>query len=104
MLVATGSLTLLCALSATLAWIDFQRGIIPNWLNAAIAALGLLKTLLWAGLPATFDAVLQSIAIWIVMWLLRWLYFKARGVQGLGLGDVKFLAAAGASPDFRCCY
>jgi leader peptidase (prepilin peptidase)/N-methyltransferase len=95
MFVATGPLTLLCALSAALAWIDFRTGIIPNWLNAAIAALGLSKALLWGGIPGTLNAALQGIAVWIVVWLLRWLYFKARGVQGLGLGDVKFLGAAG---------
>jgi leader peptidase (prepilin peptidase)/N-methyltransferase len=30
-----------------------------------------------------------------IFWLLRRLYFDFRKVQGLGLGDVKFLAAAG---------
>jgi leader peptidase (prepilin peptidase)/N-methyltransferase len=95
MLVATGPLTLLCALSAALAWIDFRMGIIPNWLNAAIAALGLTKALLSGGIPDALSAALQGIAVWIALWLLRWLYFKARGVQGLGLGDVKFLGAAG---------
>ena len=29
------------------------------------------------------------------MWLLRWLYFRLRKYQGLGLGDVKLLAASG---------
>jgi leader peptidase (prepilin peptidase) / N-methyltransferase len=95
MFIAVGPFTLLCALSAALAWIDFRKGIIPDWLNTAIAALGLSKVLLWNGAPAALDATLQGIAIGIVVWLLRWLYFRARGVQGLGFGDVKFLAAAG---------
>ena len=92
---AAGPFALLCALSAALAWIDIRKGIIPDWMNASIAALGLLKAALWNGAPAALDATLQGIAIGIVIWLLRWLYFRARGVQGLGLGDVKFLAAAG---------
>jgi leader peptidase (prepilin peptidase) / N-methyltransferase len=95
MLIAAGPFTLLCALSAVLAWVDIRKGIIPDWMNAAIAALGLSKALLWDGAAAGLDAALQGIAIGIVIWLLRWLYFRARGVQGLGLGDVKFLAAAG---------
>jgi leader peptidase (prepilin peptidase)/N-methyltransferase len=93
--IATASLTLLCALSGALAWIDFRKGIIPNWINAAIAVLGLLKALSWGGAAAAFNATLQAIAIWFAVIALRWLYFKARGMQGLGLGDVKFLAAAG---------
>jgi len=95
MLIAAGPFTLLCVLSAALAWIDLRKGIIPDWMNLAIVALGMSKALLWGGAPAALDAVLQGIAIGIVIWLLRRLYFRARGVQGLGLGDVKFLAAAG---------
>jgi leader peptidase (prepilin peptidase) / N-methyltransferase len=95
MLIAAGPFTLLCALSAALAWIDIRKGIIPDWMNVAIAVLGMSKALLWGGAPAALDAALRGIAIGIVIWLLRRLYFRARGVQGLGLGDVKFLAAAG---------
>ena len=37
------SFALLCVLSATLAWIDIRHGIIPDWLNLAIAGLGLCQ-------------------------------------------------------------
>jgi leader peptidase (prepilin peptidase)/N-methyltransferase len=95
MYAATGSLAVLCALSATLAWIDIRQGIIPNWLNLAIALLGLVRAWAWAGPIAAADAAWQGFAVGLLAWLLRWLYFRIRKVQGLGLGDVKLLAAAG---------
>ena len=86
---------LLCALCAALAWIDIRDGIIPDWLNLAIAALGLAKIILAADLSVALEAFGEGIAIGAVFWLLRRLYFAYRGIQGLGLGDVKLLAAAG---------
>jgi|SRR5580700_3740039 leader peptidase (prepilin peptidase)/N-methyltransferase len=87
-----GLLGLLCAI---LAWIDIRDGIIPDWLNLAIAGLGLVKILLTGDLSAALEAIGEGIAVGGLFWLLRWLYFSLRGIQGLGLGDVKFLAAAG---------
>jgi leader peptidase (prepilin peptidase)/N-methyltransferase len=89
------SFGLLCVLSAVLAWIDIRYGIIPDWLNLTISALGLSKALLIGGLSAGLEAVCEGAAIGAVFWLLRRIYFAFRQVQGLGLGDVKFLAAAG---------
>jgi leader peptidase (prepilin peptidase)/N-methyltransferase len=44
---------------------------------------------------AGIEAGCEGAAIGLVFWLLRRLYFALRKTQGLGLGDVKFLAAAG---------
>jgi leader peptidase (prepilin peptidase)/N-methyltransferase len=46
-------------------------------------------------LPAGFEVVGEGVAIGAIFWLLRRLYFAFRQIQGLGLGDVKFLAASG---------
>jgi leader peptidase (prepilin peptidase)/N-methyltransferase len=89
------SFALLCLLSAVLAWIDIQHGIIPDWLNLAIASLGLSKTLIVDGPLAGLEAACEGAMIGAIFWLLRRLYFAFRKIQGLGLGDVKFLAAAG---------
>ena len=89
------SFALLCLLSGTLAWIDIRHGIIPDWLNLAIAGLGLYTALMIAGPWAGVEAACEGAAIGAIFWLLRRLYFIFRKVQGLGLGDVKFLAAAG---------
>jgi leader peptidase (prepilin peptidase)/N-methyltransferase len=86
---------LLCLLSAVLAWIDISRGIIPDWLNLTIAGLGLSKAVILAGPLAGLEAAGEGVAIGAIFWLLRRLYFAFRKIQGLGLGDVKFLAAAG---------
>jgi leader peptidase (prepilin peptidase) / N-methyltransferase len=89
------SFGLLCLLSATLAWIDIRHGIIPDWLNLAIAGLGLSTALSIDGPSPALQAAFEGAAIGAIFWLLRRLYFTFRKVQGLGLGDVKFLAAAG---------
>ena len=86
---------LLCVLCAAIAWIDIRHGIIPDWLNLAIAVLGLLRILLAGDTSDAVIALGEGAVIGAVFWLLRRLYFALRGIQGLGLGDVKFLTAAG---------
>jgi leader peptidase (prepilin peptidase)/N-methyltransferase len=86
---------LLCLLGVVLAWIDIRYGIIPDWLNLTIAGLGLSKAVMIDGPTLALEAALEGAAIGTIFWLLRRLYFVFRKVQGLGLGDVKFLAAAG---------
>jgi len=89
------SFGLLCFLCAILTWIDIRDGIIPDWLNLAIAGLGLVKIMVTGDLSAALEAIGEGIAVGGLFWLLRRLYFSFRGIQGLGLGDVKFLGAAG---------
>jgi leader peptidase (prepilin peptidase)/N-methyltransferase len=89
------SFGLLCLLCASLAWIDIRHGIIPDWLNLAIAGLGLLKILMIGDPSDALQAIGEGVVVGVLFWLLRRLYFAHRKVQGLGLGDVKFLAAAG---------
>jgi leader peptidase (prepilin peptidase) / N-methyltransferase len=89
------SLALLCVLCAAVAWIDIRDGIIPDWLNLAIAALGLVKIIATGDSSAAIVALGEGVVIGAAFWLLRRLYFVIRGIQGLGLGDVKLLAAAG---------
>lgn len=78
-----------------LTWTDIRFGIIPNWLNALIAVLGLARGWAMDGSSGALAGAVAGVAIGAVLLLLRQAYFAWRGVQGLGLGDVKFLAAAG---------
>src|ERR1700744_3806830 len=89
------SFALLCCLCAAVAWIDIRHGIIPDWLNLSTAALGLLRIFLIDDAYFAIEALGEGVLIGAVFWLLRRLYFSFRGIQGLGLGDVKFLGAAG---------
>jgi leader peptidase (prepilin peptidase)/N-methyltransferase len=94
-MIALLSFGLLCLLSLVLAWIDIRHGIIPDWLNLAIAGLGLSRALLAGGPWVGVEATCEGAAIGLIFLLLRRLYFAWRKIHGLGLGDVKFLAAAG---------
>jgi leader peptidase (prepilin peptidase)/N-methyltransferase len=60
----------------------------------SIAGLGLSKAVFAGGATAGIEAGGAAVAIAAIFWLLRRLYFALRKTQGLGLGDVKFLAAA----------
>jgi leader peptidase (prepilin peptidase) / N-methyltransferase len=85
------ALSLLCGLVAL---IDIRRGIIPDGLNLIIAGLGLAKAAISAGAMAGAEAIGEAAIVGAIFWLLRRLYFALRKIQGLGLGDVKLLAAA----------
>lgn len=86
-----GALGMLCC---AVALIDLRHGIIPNWLNLAVAALGLANVVITEDATAAFRAMASAALVGVVFFLLQRLYFALRRVDGLGLGDVKFLAAA----------
>jgi leader peptidase (prepilin peptidase)/N-methyltransferase len=88
-------LALLALASALLAWIDLRRGIIPNWVNLAIAVIGLARVVILDGWAAALMAGCEGLVVGAIAFLLRRLYFMFRKFQGLGLGDVKLLAASG---------
>ncbi|MBR0873374.1 prepilin peptidase [Bradyrhizobium tropiciagri] len=86
-----GTLGVLCC---TVAWIDLRHGIIPDWLNLAIAVLGLIRVIVDDSAAAALTALGVAGVVGLLFWLFQRLYFRIRHVEGLGLGDVKFLAAA----------
>lgn len=92
-LLFAGLFATLCLLCASVALVDFRHGIIPDGLNLAIAAAGLVKVVMAGGAAAGFAAAAEAFAVGAVFWLFRRLYFAWRRIQGLGLGDIKFLAA-----------
>ena len=94
-MIASIFLTFLCVTCVLLAFIDLRLGIIPNRLNAAVAVAGLARASLLEDIAAALVAGCEAIAVGAIAWLLRWLFFHFRKYQGLGLGDVKLLAASG---------
>ena len=83
----------LVAVLAAICAIDARYGIIPDSLVAAVGVGGLLHTLL-AGQAGLLERGLGALAVFAVGALLRALYRRARGFDGLGFGDVKFVTAA----------
>ena len=99
-------LALLCLLCGALALIDIRRGIIPDGLNLSIAGLGLAKARSSAAMRPVSKPSAKALPSEWSSGCCGGLYFALRKIQGLGLGDVKFLAAAAsgsASSGFRCC-
>jgi leader peptidase (prepilin peptidase)/N-methyltransferase len=93
-MIAATLLALLALASLALAWIDLRHGIIPDWLNLLIGCAGLAWAWLSDGWNALLVATIEGIVIGTVVLGFRWLYFSFRGHHGLGLGDVKLLAAS----------
>lgn len=84
---------------AVITLIDLRHFIIPDILSLPAIPLGLLANIIlsetgrWAALQ---DSLLATGIAAGVLYGLRALYWKFRGIEGLGLGDVKLAAAAGA--------
>jgi leader peptidase (prepilin peptidase) / N-methyltransferase len=93
-MIVAAPIALLYLASALLAWIDLRRGIIPDWLNLTIASIGLARAVGLDGWSAAFGAGCEGLLVGAAVWLLRRLYVMLRKFQGLGLGDVKLLAAS----------
>lgn len=93
----------LAAIMLAIAAADARRYIIPNELTAAAAILALLYNG-WVAPDAGWQAVLliasRAIAASVPLLLLMVVYRVWRGRDGLGLGDVKLAAVAGAWLDW----
>jgi leader peptidase (prepilin peptidase) / N-methyltransferase len=90
---AVATLVLAAGLAAVAA-IDLRTRRIPDWLNAALALAGLAAT--WALDFSIRGAALGMLAGYAALAGLAFAYRRLRGVDGIGLGDAKLLAAAGA--------
>lgn len=88
------SLVLGAALIA-LSWIDSEKQRLPNVVTYPLIAAGLLQAALF-DLVSIQSSVIGAIIGYGVFWFIGEFYMKLRGRDGLGLGDAKLLAAAGA--------
>lgn len=77
--------------------IDLRRRIIPDLLNLALLGLG-LAVAAWEdpALSSLAERLAQVALAFGLFWALRALHARLRGRIGIGLGDVKFIAAATA--------
>lgn len=83
----------LAAILAAISIADFRRQIIPDGLNLTLAAIGLGYQGA-AGADGLPPHLLFAAVTFAAAWLLRRGHFLMTGRIGLGLGDVKMLAAA----------
>jgi leader peptidase (prepilin peptidase)/N-methyltransferase len=85
---------------ALITWIDRRHFIIPDMLSLPAIAIGLLASAIIAPYGDWSGAVTEGLAGAVIgggtLLLVRATYFRLRGIEGLGLGDVKLAAAAGA--------
>ena len=89
----------LAALMLAIAIADSQRYVIPNALSGAAVALALLRAGAIGpepGLSAMIWAAFRAAAVTAPLLLLMIGYRRWRGRDGLGLGDIKLAAVAGA--------
>lgn len=74
-------------------WIDYAQRRVPNWLNAALAAAGLVAQGLYFGWYAHGTGGvgwgLLGLAVGFIVLIVPWL------MHGMGAGDVKLMAAIG---------
>lgn len=96
-------LPVLLALPVTIpiALIDLRARIIPNALNLGLLLAGLAVVALHDGAATPGEigaglgpALAEAALAYLLFWGLRAAYARLRGRTGLGLGDVKFIAAA----------
>jgi leader peptidase (prepilin peptidase)/N-methyltransferase len=89
------ALGLLAGLVAVASFVDLRRFIIPDWLNALLLISGVVvsPTLGVVELVSVIGGVVVG---GVTMFSIQRAFRAIRGYDGLGSGDVKFVAAAGA--------
>jgi leader peptidase (prepilin peptidase)/N-methyltransferase len=89
----------LAGISLAIAIVDYRQMIIPDELNGLALLVGLLSAGLKSSAApsaAILDALIRAATMFAVFFVFRLLYRRLRRVEGMGLGDVKLAAAAGA--------
>lgn len=93
--IVTGALFLYFCFVLTLSVIDFRTQLLPDKLTLPLLWLGLVFNAQY-GLIDLHDAVYGAVAGYGVLWCVYWGVWLVCHKEGLGYGDFKLLAAAGA--------
>jgi leader peptidase (prepilin peptidase)/N-methyltransferase len=86
----------LCATLLATSVIDFDTKYLPDTLTLPLLWAGLIVNLGEGGFVSLRDAVIGAITGYLFLWCVYWLFRLVRGVEGMGYGDFKLLAALGA--------
>jgi leader peptidase (prepilin peptidase)/N-methyltransferase len=76
--------------------IDADTMLLPDSLTLSLLWLGVLASAFHFGFVPVLDSVIGAAAGYCVFWLIAMLFRVLRGVEGMGAGDFKLLAALGA--------
>lgn len=79
-----------------LMFIDLEHMLLPDSLNYTLLLIGLLGNIFFAVYASWLAALLGAVIGYGVFYGLAVFYRKVRGIEGLGGGDIKLLAALGA--------
>lgn len=85
----------LCAALLVMSAIDIETRLLPDSLTLPLLWAGLIVNL-WGTFTGLRAAVMGAIVGYLFLWCLYWLFRFARGIEGMGYGDFKLLAALGA--------
>ncbi|HET9819248.1 MAG TPA: A24 family peptidase [Rhodanobacteraceae bacterium] len=77
------------------AGIDFRTQLLPDSMTLPLVWLGLLLALVPMFVPLR-EAVIGAAAGYLALWAVYWIFKLATGKEGMGYGDFKLFAAAGA--------
>jgi leader peptidase (prepilin peptidase) / N-methyltransferase len=86
----------LCATLLATSLIDFDTKYLPDSLTLPLLWAGLIVNIGEGGFVPLREAVVGAIAGYVFLWCVYWLFKLVRGVEGMGYGDFKLLAAIGA--------
>ncbi len=79
--------------------IDLRHRILPNVITVPGVVIGVALSLVLP--PGPVSSLVGAVAGGGVLWLIGESYYRLRGVDGLGMGDVKMLAMIGAFLGWR---
>ena len=88
--------------SLALGLIDLDFQILPDWLTYPSIVFGLGCSLLW-GYTWWLDSLIGALVGAMIPTLVIVIYRLLRGIEGMGWGDVKYLAAIGSVLGLRGC-
>ncbi len=78
-----------------LAVIDFETGFLPDALTLPLIIFGIIASAVGFVAPMT-DALIGAVAGFLIFRIVGMIFHRLRGIEGLGQGDAKLLAAIGA--------
>ena len=91
-----GAALLLCWVLLALMLIDMEHQLLPDMLTLPLLWAGLLAKVFGIIPGSPVQAIVGAAAGYLTLWLLAAIYRYWRGIDALGMGDAKLLAAFGA--------